>query len=279
MMTLNLRATKIRFPPWLLLVAAAALAFIHLGTNLKWGNYSHFAISLVYWFAVGSIVRDKHRQIKYQSDLYSCGLGILTFGFTFALGAVISPNLFLGFAPLFMALGLMLLASGMKHLSQYYSELIILFSLGVPKIALKFIPDIAPITAKFSAFWLYYCGFDVLLQENTIILPQGAVDVVPSCSGLNLILYMLGLSVIFLSIFPVSQTKIMKFLVVIMAAMVGFFVNSLRVAILALLSGDLSRLTFEYWHSQEGALIFVMLSVVIYSVFCWLILGYSSPKY
>ncbi|MEM9507003.1 MAG: archaeosortase/exosortase family protein, partial [Cyanobacteria bacterium P01_E01_bin.35] len=100
-----------------------------------------------------------------------------------------------------------------------------------------------------------------------------------SCSGLNLILYMLGLSVIFLSIFPVLQTKIMKFLVVIMAAMVGFFVNSLRVAILALLSGDLSRPRFEYWHSQEGALIFVMLSVLIYSVFCWLILGYSSPKH
>ena len=91
-----------------------------------------------------------------------------------------------------------MLASGIKNLLDYRPELIIMATLDIPKLLLPIVPDISPITAKFSAFWLFYCGFDVILEETKIILTRGAVEVVPSCSGLNLILYMLGLSVVFL---------------------------------------------------------------------------------
>ncbi|MEL7523434.1 MAG: archaeosortase/exosortase family protein, partial [Cyanobacteria bacterium J06553_1] len=61
------------------------------------------------------------------------------------------------------------------------------------------------------------------------------------------------------------------------AMAIGFLVNSIRVALLALLSRSSSRLAFEYWHSQDGALVFVTISVLLYGFFCWLLLRYRLP--
>lgn len=268
----------IRLPAFLLVGVAAAGVFIHLGINLKLGRYSHFAMSLIFWLAAISLVWDRRKQIKPSSNLMSCGLGIIIIVNTL-LSAFISLNLFLGFAPFGFAIGLALLASGIGNLSRYRQELIILFTLGIPKLLLPLLPDISPLTAKISAFWLMYCGFDVILQNNKIILPQGTVDVVPSCSGLNLIIYMLGLSVIFQVMFPLPQKNSLKVISYLVAAAIGFFVNSIRVAILALLSGDASSRAFEYWHSQEGALIFVIISVLIYGIFCWFLLSRYLNSY
>ena len=268
----------IRLPAFLLVGIAAAGVFVHLGINLKMEKYSHFAMSLIFWLAAISQYRDRRKQIASESNLISCGLGVISIGITI-IGAFVDRNLFLGFAPLGFAFGLALLTSGIAKLLRYQEELIILFALGVPKLLLPLLPDISPLTAKISAFWLMYCGFDVVLQNNKIILPQGGVDVVPSCSGLNLITYMLGLSVIFQIMFPLPQKNILNVISYIIAATVGFFVNSIRVSLLALLSGDTSHRAFEYWHSQEGALIFVTTSVLIYGVFCGLLLRHYFNNY
>lgn len=268
----------IRLPAFLLVGIAAAGVFVHLGINLKMEKYSHFAMSLIFWLAAISQCWDRRQQIKPSSNLTSFGLGVISIGITL-IGAFVNRNLFLGFAPLGFAVGLALLTSGIANLSRYRQELIILFALGIPKLLLPILPDISPLTAKISAFWLMYCGFDVALQDNKIILPQGAVNVVPSCSGLNLIIYMLGLSVIFQVMFPYLRKNSLKIISYLAAAAIGFFVNSIRVSILALLSGDASHRAFEYWHSQEGALIFVTISVLIYGVFCWLLLRYYFNNY
>lgn len=275
----NLTWSKIiRLPAFLLIGIAAAGVFVHLGINLKLEKYSHLALSLIFWLSAISLVWDKRQQIKPSSNLISCGLGMIIMGITL-IGAFVSRNLFLGFAPLGFAISLALLASGISNLLKYRQELIILFTLGIPKILLPLLPDLSPLTAKISAFWLMYCGFDVILQNNQIILPQGVVNVVPSCSGLNLIIYMLGLSVIFQVMFPLPRKNSFKVISYLVAATIGFFVNSIRVSILALLSGDASRQAFEYWHSQEGALIFVTTSVLIYGIFCWFLLRYYFDNY
>lgn len=269
--------SKIRLPPLLLLGLLAALACIHLGLSLKLGKYSYLAIALVFWLALASTISDRYHSFKYESDLLSSGLGIMAIALSLIAGAIVDRNLWLNFAPFSFVLGTALLASGIKNLLNYRPELIIMTTLGVPKLLLPLLPDIAPITAKFSAFWLFYCGVDVILSETKIILAQGAVEVVPSCSGLNLMLYMFGLSIVFLVMFPLPQSRL-KVISVITAIAIGFFTNSVRVAILALYSGSSNRSTFEYWHSQDGALVFVTISVLLYGFFCWLLLRYRLPR-
>lgn len=269
-------AQKIRIPPLILLGIAVALVCIHLGLNLKLGKYSHLAISLVFWLAIASTISDKYRRLPSESDLLSCGLGTVAIALSLAAGTVISRGLWLGFAPCIFILGLALLTSGIKNMRCYLPELIIMVTLGIPKLLLPLIPDIAPLTAKFSAFWLFYSGFNVMLDGTKIILTGGGVEVVPSCSGLNLILYMLSLSVVFLVMFPLSG-RANKIISLSAAMAIGFLVNSIRVALLALLSRSSSRLAFEYWHSQDGALVFVTISVLLYGFFCWLLLRYRLP--
>ncbi|NEP49713.1 MAG: hypothetical protein F6K65_13220 [Moorea sp. SIO3C2] len=73
--------------------------------------------------------------------------------------------------------GLALLASGFRGLKQYWQELLILFTLGVPKLLLPYLPNINPITAKFSAFVLWYSGANFVLQNSYIILPKGRIAI------------------------------------------------------------------------------------------------------
>ena len=213
---------------------------------------------------------DKRKQLKLGSGIFSLLLGASLIAGVLLKSASHPGVKFLGFSPFISALGIALLASGFQGLKQYRQELIILFSLGVPRILLPHLPDISPITAKFSAFLLWYTGFDISLQGIKIVLPNGGVNVVPSCSGLNLITYMLGLSVVFLVMFPTNLAN--RIVAPVVAATLGFAVNGVRIALLAVLSSNASQQAFEYWHSKEGALIFVMISVVLFGLFCLFLL-------
>ena len=66
--------------------------------------------------------------------------------------------------------------------------------------------------------------------------------------------------------FPTSRRQ--KIIVPIVAATLGFIVNGIRIAILAHLAAPSSHAAFDYWQSQEGALIFVMISVILFGAYC-----------
>ena len=249
---------------------------IHVAFNLRAEKYSHLALSVVFWAAVSSIFWDKRQKLKFGSSIIPCLFGALLIAGVLFKGASYPDEKFLGFAPFISVFALALIASGFRGLRQYWQELLILFTLGVPKILLPHLPDISPITAKFSAFLLWYSGANAVLQESFIILPKGIVEVVPECSGLNLITYMLGLTVIVLVMFPTSRNQ--KILTPIVAATLGFIVNGFRVALLAHLAAPDSQEAFEYWHSQEGALIFVMISVLLFGAYCFYFIRPPSPN-
>ncbi|MGB7415746.1 MAG: cyanoexosortase A, partial [Thermosynechococcaceae cyanobacterium] len=179
---------------------------------------------------------------------------------------------FIGFFPLFAFIGIALLASSLQGLKQYRQELIVFFFLGLPRLALAVIPNLlAPVTAVASSYLLWYTGVAVTLQNGNVIrLPNGGVEVVPSCSGLNLMLYMLGVAVLFLILFPTSKQQ--KIILPIVAVALGFAVNAVRVALLAIFSTYSDKNMFEYWHSQGGALIFVCIAVLLFGGLCFLVL-------
>lgn len=262
--------------PYLLLTTAAALITAHLTLVWRADKPSLFALSIVFWLATISIVWDKRRHLKLTTDIFSCLVGVLIILGTFV--TITSPLgvKLLGSYPFTSALGLALIASGSKNLRQYRQELIILFFLGLPRILPKILPNIAPATAHLSAYLLWYSGFDVSLQGVNITLPNGGVEVVPSCSGLNLMIYMLGLAVIYRSMFPTNNSQ--KVIAPVVAITIGFLVNGIRIAILAVLSSHANHQHFEYWHSKEGALIFIVISVLLFGYFCLFSLRQVSEK-
>jgi cyanoexosortase A len=258
----------------LLAIAAAFVAiFVHL--NVSTDSYSHLALSITFMAAAFSTLSDKREQLRLNSDLVSILVGIVLLGALLAKSIGTPGEKFVGFFPLFSLIGVGVLASGLRGLGQYRQELIVFFFLGLPRLALAVIPNLlAPVTASFSTFLLWYAGVQVALENKNIIrIPNGGVEVVPSCSGLNLILYMLGVAVLFLVLFPTSKSQ--KVLLPMAAMALGFVVNAMRVALLAMLSTDPDKGAFEYWHSQGGALIFVCIAVLLFGSLC---LAFLKPS-
>lgn len=136
--------------------------------------------------------------------------------------------------------------------------------------------DTAPATAKFSGFLLWYLGADVTREGIFLILPEGSIEVASGCNGLNLILQLLGLSMLVLLMFPTKRLQ--KIIVPVVGASVAFVVNAARVALLAAIVAGGDKKTFTYWHHGDGSLIFSMIAVLIFGAFCWLAILREEPE-
>ncbi|MEQ8752845.1 MAG: cyanoexosortase A [Coleofasciculus sp. G1-WW12-02] len=281
---------RLKIPPYWLLAIAAGLVAIYMTLGWKAGDEAQLGMSVLFWLAVGSLLWGKRHELNLESGVLPSIAGALVIAFVLWDSARMSTLTLnngvqrlaplLRLLPFISAIGVGLLASGFKGLKQYWQELTILFFLGGPSVIASFIPDISPITAKFSAFMLWYMGFQVYLYDKVFInLPDGGVKVYHGCSGMEAMTYVLGLSVICLIMFPIAGRK--QYFVPIMALIVGFVVNSFRVALMAVLANAQNMEAFKYWHEGEGSLVFGMISVMVFGVFYWLLLRMedaSSPE-
>jgi cyanoexosortase A len=273
----SFREKTCKIPRSFILGLSGLFLAVFFTLNIRADQYAHLAISLVFWCAALSSLWDKKSELRLGSNGVSIGIGVCLLVGILYQSLRSPPGWFLGFGPFMSAIAIMLLASGFQGLGQYQTEALMLFCLGIPKILLKFLPDISPLTAQFSTYLLWYSGFSVELHNNQIRLPGGSVNVVPSCSGLNLITYMLAITIIFLLMFPLEPIK--RFFTPIVAIFIGFFINGIRVAALALLSTQGNTALFKYWHSNEGALLFVLIAVLLFGLFFgWMVRQTELPS-
>lgn len=259
---------------WLVGIASGLIA-IHLNITWKSGQLDFWSVSVLFWVAVCSLVWKKRHTLSLKAGLSSSFLG------TLLIAAVLLKSTRFNYSfpyvsPLISAVGLGLLGSGFKGLKQYWQELLILFFLGVPQLTLLGLIDITGFTAKFAAFVLWYLGFEVSRQGVNVNLTTGSVAVYPGCSGLESILYLLRLAALFLVVFPTDSSK--KIIVPVVAIFLGFVVNGIRVALMAILVASSNHQAFEYWHQGDGALIFSLISVLIFGLFCLFMLRLDKPE-
>lgn len=266
--------TPLKISKFLLLGIAAGCIAIHLTITWKSGNTNFWGSSVLFWVAVCSLVWKKRNTLSLKSDVISSFLGTLLIAGVLLKSIYPSGN-FLLLLPLISALGIGLIASGFRGLKQYRQELSILSVLGVPQVTLLWLIDISALTAKFAAFVLWYLGFQVSRQGVNITLPTGGVEVYPGCSGMETIVHLSGLAVLFLVMFPTHWSQ--KFLVPVVAIFIGFVVNGVRVALMAYLTASDNLKAFEYWHTGDGSLIFSMIAVLIFALFCLLLLQLDEP--
>ena len=261
---------------WLLGITAALVA-IYMALVWLSGNTAHIGMSLLFYLAAGMVFLEKRHSLLLQSGILSNVVGAALVGFCLWQSSVLLhdpqltsdlPDPMLRLFPFVSALAVGVLASGFKGLKQYWQELTLLFFLGGPSVLFTFLPDISPITAQFSAFLLWVVGFNVSVQDVYIRLPAGAVKVYTGCSGIESITYLLGLSAIALILFPIPRMKAV--FIPILAMLIGFAVNGVRVAIMAVLATS-NTIAFDYWHKGEGSLIFGVTAVFTFGFCYWLL--------
>lgn len=256
---------------FLLLSTTAGLITIHLTLISRVNDNSLLGNSLLFWIAVCSLIWQKRDTLNLESRVFSCFCGVLLIAVVLLKSATISGyDYFLRISPLISTLGVALLASGFRGLKQYWCELLILCFLVPSPGALALLIDISTLTAKFTTVLLWYTGFEVSRQGVFVTLPTGGIEVYPGCSGIESMLHLLGLSVLFLIMFPSKLHT--KFIVPLTAISIAFIVNGLRVALMAILAASSSNQALEYWHKGDGSLIFSLISVGCLGLFCLFLL-------
>ncbi len=248
---------------WLLSIAGALIA-LHLNLSQQLGRSDLFGCALLFWVTVSFLIWQKRDRLFLKSDAFSsfAGTAILAL-LLYKSTHLFDGDFFLRLYPLIALFGWGLLASGIKGLKQYRSEMFLLGFLAIPWEGI-YVFDLSLLTAKFSTFVLWILGFEVTRNGVWIVLPSGSIEVYNGCSGLRTMVQLLGLSWIVLAI-AIADWK-QKILLPIAAILIGFTVNGVRVALMAVLVSleDLDR--FNYWHVGNGSLIFSVIAVLFFAL-------------
>ena len=261
---------------WLLGIAAGLMA-LHISLIWHIESTDFLGTSVLFWIAVSSLIWKKHQTLYLESSVFSSFLGISIVAWVLLKSARLdSYDPFLRLSPFVSALGLGLLASGIKGLKQYWQEIVLLGFLVIPPSLILALIDFTSLTAKFSVFLLWYLGFNVYRQDLNVILPTGIIEIGHGCSGVTAIIQLLGLAFIFLVMFPTKCGE--KILVPVVAAVLGFAINAARIVLLAVLSAFSNHEAFNYWHGGDGSLIFSVISVLIFGFFCRFLLLRDEPE-
>jgi cyanoexosortase A len=259
---------------WLLALAACFTAMYFTLMGLA-DDTGHFCMSALFYFCVATLVWERRDHLTFVTDWPSVSIGCLLLGWT-ALNASPTTNEYtVRLFPLISGLGIALIASSWRHFKPYKPSLLLLFFLSVPSTLAYYLIDLAPLTAKSSSLLLWYAGFDVQSEGSVLGLVGGPpVEVVYDCSGIDLILYMLSLSIACLVMFPVKGSK--KIIFPAVSLVIGFFLNSVRIAMLTMMLGS-NQAAFQQWHTGTGSYTFALIGVLILGMVYWLLLTYQ-PK-
>ncbi|MBF2028491.1 MAG: cyanoexosortase A [Oscillatoriales cyanobacterium C42_A2020_001] len=261
----------LREPKFWLLAIAAAIAVIHLSLLNRFDNSDIFATSILFWLAAGSLIWDNRETFNLESGWVASLVGFLLLAMVLLRTALSPDSISSAWAlPFVAALGLGLLASGFGGLRQFWKELTIFGLLAVYpllQLTLQAI-DLSELTAIAAGFNLSYLGFPVQRQGVFLVLPTSRVEVYGACSGIQSILQLLCISVLFLLMFPL-RSRWQRVITVIAAILIAFVVNAFRVALMAILNNAGDKNAFEYWHEGNGSLIFSAIAVLIFGGFCW----------
>lgn len=180
--------------------------------------------------------------------------------------------------PFGILFGGLLAFRGWTGVRQQGMALAILFFLGGPHLIMWWleIPDLlAQWGAKWAGFLLWYTGTTVVSQGANLFLEGGGILVTPECAGSDILTYLLGIAFIALVLYPLPQRRFG--LVLGSAMLIAFFVNVIRIALLAVLNTYPEKDMFHYWHTSEGAQVFGVIALAAFALF-YMLLGKVMRK-
>ncbi|BAU14343.1 hypothetical protein LEP3755_48900 [Leptolyngbya sp. NIES-3755] len=258
-----------------LLGLLSALIALHLSLVFKSDNTDLIGSSLLYWSAAILILRQKHSQLHFSSNLASVMIGSLILISVLSKSASIAGNdIFLRVFPILSIASLILIASGIQGLKQHWQELLILLIFAIPPGLILLFFDPSAMTAKVSAFILWSLGFQVSVQGVLVSLPKGSIEVYSACAGVATMLQLFGVALMYLFLQPTKPYQ--KILIPIIALFIAFLMNAFRVALMAVLVALGDQAAFEYWHVGNGSLVFSTIAVVLFCLSSQVLLPYEE---
>ena len=259
-----------KHPQYALLGLAACLFSIYFMLIWRAGALAHLGVSGLFLLAAITLIWENHPSYHYRHERLASFTALLLIAGMLWQGSYVTlhQHLPLRLFPFVSALAVALLASGFQGLRQYRRELAIMFFLGLPSLLLSLI-DISELTARMATLLLRWDGFQVSRAGVALKLPVGNMIVHSGYSGLESIAYLLGIAVICLTLYPVNRPKQISALLA--ASLIGFGVNSLRVAVMATLSAPQDQEDLLSWTEGDGAMMCGTVAVGLFGLVYWLL--------
>lgn len=269
---------------WLSIAALVALQSLIVFTNTQiTGNA---ITALIVWGGALICIEDLIEDLRPNPSRLSLALGgIITLYSLYRISQVNGSDSLLYLLVPVAGLGLILLASPFRTLWRYRDALFTLcllpLFLFVQILVSNYVTnDLSVLTAKFVMFWLGILGISpTRLDGNTVFVNGGAVQVMHECNGLEMIMQMFITAVIFLLAFPL-RSRLGRLAVILLSPIIGFVVNSARIALLAIftsLNSESGKSLFDFFHEQAGSLIFSGIAVFLLGYLYLAILNRELP--
>jgi cyanoexosortase A len=259
-------------PHFLLAVLSATVIAINLTLVFRIGSPDRQVSSLLFWATAVYLIWERHKQLKFETGpIASCCGGVLLLLLLLKSLGYCEQSFLIAY-PFLAGIALALIASGFSGLKIFWRELVLLFFLGIPEILMSKLTNPSPITAQFASSLLWYAGVKVIQNGIFLQLQGGTVQVYSGCSGVFAMSQLLGMSVLFLSLLPLQWQWYQKLVLPVAAIAIGFMVNSLRVALMAILVAQQRIPEFDYWHEGSGSLVFSVISTLLLVLLVWVLI-------
>jgi cyanoexosortase A len=171
--------------------------------------------------------------------------------------------------PPLAAFSLVLLVEKPQFILKFRDSLLCMLLFPANALLNRIIPEVhlSLLTAKIAAFWLSILGLDPIINGREVMLKGGGVTVLGACNGLDMIVQVICISIIFLLAFRL-KSSIFRFTILLLAPLIGLLSNTVRIALLTIFSANGSGHGYGFWfdffHKDTGSLIFSGLAVFVF---------------
>jgi cyanoexosortase A len=260
---------------WLLLAAAVATQNVAIFTSSQNPHIGVFA--LLVWGGALICMEDQIEALEPRPSRLGLlvGSGLILWVLARTARIQFWDGLLYIMAPL-AGLALVLICLPLREMLKLKETLICLLMLPAFALINRLLPEepLSLLTARIAAFWVSILGVPVDVSGRDVLLIKGGVTVLGGCNGLDMIAQIVCVALIFLMAFPI-RSNFSRMLCLLAAPTVGLFCNTLRIALLALITttgqgkGDS---LFEFFHTEMGSLIFSGVAVFLFGViYMWLL--------
>jgi cyanoexosortase A len=253
---------------WLLIAATVAIQNIVVFHTSQ--NQSMTVFALLIWggalICMEDLIEKLHPSPNYVAALFAAFMLLFVL---FRTSLILHSDGVIFLLPPIAALALVLLVKEPRLISKFRDSLLCVLLFPANALLNRIIPEVpmSLLTAKVAAFWLSILGLDPIVNGRDIFLKGGGVTVLGSCNGLDMISQVVCISIIFLLAFRL-RSAISRTLILALAPVIGLLSNTIRIALLTILSANGSGHGYGFWfdffHKDTGSLIFSGLAVFVF---------------
>lgn len=257
---------------WLLIASVVAIQNIAVFHTSQ--NPNNTVYALLVWGGAVICMEDQIETLEPRPSFLSLILGTAIIILILAKTATVLFWEGILFAlPPIAGLGLALLCFPISKILKLRDSLLTLLLIPGFALLMRVLPEapISLLTARIAGLWLQFVGFEVVVQQRTVMIPGGGVNVLAACNGLDMMSQIVCVSIVFLLAFPIRSTLSRIFLL-LAAPLVGLLSNSFRIAILTVctsIGSGKGSSVFKFFHEDAGSLVFSGIAVFIFG---WLYL-------